>query len=284
MPQLVRQLGLLIIIAIVVALRPDGAESSPVAPRKIVSLNLCADQLLLALADRDQIASLSPLAKDRSISFLAKSAEGMPSNSGKGESILFSGADLVVAGIFGQQARTALLKGQGFEVLALEPWRSLDHGRRQIRTVAERLGHPERGEALIAAIDSALVRAKGIVPDGRSVLVYYRRGFVPASDSLVSEILRHTGFRLQQEKLGLPRGGVARLESIIRTPPDYMLMDDEVGRTVDNGSALLTHPALARIVPAERRLLIPGNLAICGGPSTPATIEAIAREIKAKVR
>jgi iron complex transport system substrate-binding protein len=269
------------VLAGALAARPAAAQDRP---RRIVSLNLCADQLLLALADRDAIASLSPLATDPSLSFLAGRAAGISVNGGKGETILFSGADLVLAGSFGQHARTALLRRQGLEVLALEPWRSIDHGRGQIRALAARLGQPGRGEALISAIDAALARTKDIVPGAPSILTYYRRGYVPASDSLTGELLRHMGFRLHQDALGLPRGGVARLESVVRTPPDYMLVDEAAGRAMDNGSALLVHPALAQAVPPDRRLAIPGNLTICGGPSIPEALEALAREAKARVR
>ncbi|MGO4573239.1 ABC transporter substrate-binding protein [Microvirga sp. 2TAF3] len=266
------------------ALAVSGETAVAQAPHRVVSLNLCADQLLLALADRSQIASLSPLGRDPSISFLVDKAAGIPVNEGKGEAILFSGADLVLAGSFGQQNRTALLQRQGLDVFPLAPWLSLEDGREQIRTVARRLDHPERGEALIADIDAALERTKDIVPAKRSILTYYRRGWVPASDSLISELLRHMGFVLHQDALGLSQGGMARLESIIASPPDYLLMDDDAGKLVDNGSALLSHPALAQAVPWDRRLVIPGKLAICGGPSTPAFIDALGAQVREKVR
>src|SRR3712207_9455612 len=57
----------------------SAAEAQP-RPQKVTSLNLCADQLLLALADRQQIASLSRLARDASISFMAEQAAGLPLN------------------------------------------------------------------------------------------------------------------------------------------------------------------------------------------------------------
>jgi iron complex transport system substrate-binding protein len=261
-----------------------GNGAAAQAPQRVVSLNLCTDQFLLALADRNQIASLSPLSRDPSISFLWQEASSLPANEGRGEAILFSGTDLVLAGSFDQQSRTALLRRQGLEVLALDPWRNLKDGREQIRIVARRLGHPERGEALIADIDAALARTRELVQGRRSILIYYRRGWVPASDSLVGELLRHMGFVLAQESMGLGRGGVARLETLVETPPDYLLMDDDAGKIVDNGSALLNHPALAQTVPAPRRLAVPGRLTICGGPSTPALIDALASEIREKVR
>lgn len=265
-----------------------GIAASPVMavgkPQRVVSLNLCADQLLLTLADREQIRSLSPLVRDRSISFLANQAADIPVNDGHGETILFSGADLVLAGRYDSHPKRELLQRQGLDVMVLDPWHSLEHGREQIRTLAQRFGHPERGERLIAELDDALARAKNTVKGSRSILTYYRQGWVPAADSLINELLRHMGFALHQERFGLHAGGIVRLESIVASPPDYALMDDILGQTVDNGSALLVHPALAAAVPPERRLVIPGRLAICGGPATPAAIDALTAEVRAKVR
>ncbi|HEY8384007.1 MAG TPA: ABC transporter substrate-binding protein [Microvirga sp.] len=271
--------------ALALAALVNGAlAQASVRPQRIVSLNLCADQLLLALADRQQIASLSPLARDPSLSFLAREAEAVPINGGRGEAILMSGADLVLMGRFGSHLKRELLERQGLAVMALEPWRSLDQGRQQIRAVAGRIGHPDRGERLIAAMDAALARSRGIVAGRRSILTVYRRGYVASEESITGEILRHMGFALHQEALGLRRGGLARLESIVAMPPDYALLDEASERAVDNGSALLVHPAFLDAVPRERRLTIPGHLTICGGPSTPQAIESLAAEVRAKVR
>lgn len=261
-----------------------GALAAQEKPQRVVSINLCADQLLLRLADREQIVSLSPLAKDPSLSFLADHAAGLPENAGRGEEILFENADLVLAGTFGQHSQVELLKRQGIDVLTMGPWESLDNGREQIRSIAKRLGHPGRGEALVAEIDAALERTKVLVPAGRSILTYYRMGWVPASHSLIGELLQHMGFVLHQKTLGLEYGGVPRLENIVVSPPDYMLMHTEDRQAVDNGSSLLVHPSLTDAVPAERRLTVSGNLALCGGPSTPALIDAVAAEVRAKVR
>ena len=118
-------------------------------PQRVVSSNLCTDQLVLALADRSQILSLSPLARDPTISFLATDAAELPMNGGRGETIVFSGADLVFAGP-DSHLRRGLLEGQGLPVVVLDTWRDLAHGSERIRNVASRLGHPERGERLLA--------------------------------------------------------------------------------------------------------------------------------------
>lgn len=252
-------------------------------PQQVASLNLCTDQLLLALADRHQIASLSRLARDPSISFMAEQAAGLPFNEGGAETLLFSRPDLVLTGTYGQQDRVAVLRRQGLDVLQLGPWSGLAEGREQIRLLANRLGHADRGEALIARIDAALEGAKDIIPKGRSILAYERGGWAMAARSPLSEVLMQMGFTLHQGLLGRMNGGVVRLETIVTDPPDVMLVDAGSQQAIDNGTALFSHPALAAAVPHERRLALPGRLTICGGPSTPAMIEALTAEAKSKL-
>jgi iron complex transport system substrate-binding protein len=261
-----------------------GASGPEARPQRIVSLNLCADQLLIALADREQVLSLSPLVRDASVSYFLEEGASYPANGGKGETILFTGSDLVITGRWGAQATRDLLARQGFRVVPLDVWQSLEGGRQQIREVARLIGQPERGERLVAEIDAALERARGIVPPGRSILSVHRRGWVQGTDSVLSEILRHMGFTLHQQRLGLGAGGVARLERLVVEPPDYAVMDEGTGAAVDNGSAFLVHPALADAIRRERRLQVSGRLLICGGPSTPKAIDALAAEVRLKVR
>ncbi|WP_262299227.1 ABC transporter substrate-binding protein [Microvirga sesbaniae] len=272
-----------LLLSCLTAFVPGGMQAQA-RPERVASLNLCTDQLLLALADRSQIASLSRLARDPSIAFLADQAAAVPVNDGSAEAIVFEGPDLVLTGTYGQREQIALLTREGFDVLSLGPWEDLADGRNQIRTLARRLGHPERAEALIAQIDAALDRARGIVPRGRSILSLERGGWVTAPRSPLGEVLVHMGFKLHQEDLGLAQGGMARLEAIVTTPPDFMLVDAASSRAVDNGTALLLHPALAEAVPSTRRLALPGKLTICGGPATPVAIDQLTVEVLAKVR
>lgn len=284
MPQLRLSRSFRWVLSICIAFLWGSLAEAQQRPRRVVSLNLCTDEMLLALADRDQIASLSFLIKDQSISSMVDEAQGLPINDGKAETILFNGSDLVLSGTYGQQRQTALLKAQGLEVLPLGPWASFKEGYEQIRIVARALGHSERGEALIERIDAALQRTKNIVQGQPSILVYDRGSWVSSTDSSMNEILVHMGFKPRQEALGLPRGGMVRLEAMVTTPPDFLLFDDDSDKAIDNGTALFVHPALSNAIPLERRLIVPRKFTICGGPSTPAAIDVLASEIRAKVR
>ena len=68
------------------------------APQRVVSVNLCADLLLLALLPRDRIVSLSPYAADAAMSPLAAQASGIAINHAQVEEIIGMRPDLVLAG------------------------------------------------------------------------------------------------------------------------------------------------------------------------------------------
>ncbi|WP_204306383.1 ABC transporter substrate-binding protein, partial [Stenotrophomonas maltophilia] len=61
----------------------------------------------------------------------------------------------------------ALLRRVGFSVLELGVPADFEGVRAQIRTVAAALGHPERGETMVAALDARLAAAVPSVPSGR---------------------------------------------------------------------------------------------------------------------
>jgi iron complex transport system substrate-binding protein len=51
--------------------------SSAEAVQRVVSLNLCTDQMLVLLAP-EKVAALSPLARDPALSFVAPQAANLP--------------------------------------------------------------------------------------------------------------------------------------------------------------------------------------------------------------
>jgi iron complex transport system substrate-binding protein len=261
---------------------PEAVRSAE-PPQRIVSLNKCTDQLLLALVDPKRIASVSPIGTDE-LSFMAEELKALPANSGRGESVLLTNADLVLSGPFESHVRREMLRAQGFEVMVLGAWRTLDDGREQVRALSRRLDAQAKGEALIARIDAALERARNVAPARRSVLVLQRRGYTPGESGILDELLRHAGLEPHTEKLGLRRGGVAPLERLVADPPDYVLLSESDEGAIDQGSALLRHPALEAVVPPERRLYLPARLTLCGGPATPFAIDALTAEVRTKVQ
>jgi iron complex transport system substrate-binding protein len=73
-----------------------GTLAAQTPPRRIVSVNLCTDQYVLALADRAQIAGLTRNAADPDMSAGAKAARGLPQLGSSAEALLAVHPDLVL--------------------------------------------------------------------------------------------------------------------------------------------------------------------------------------------
>src|SRR5262245_61854111 len=78
-----------------------AAAAWPVAakPVRIVSTNVCADQLALALADRAHVISVSSLATQPQISNFVEVAKGIPVNHARAEEIIQLKPDLVIGDV-----------------------------------------------------------------------------------------------------------------------------------------------------------------------------------------
>jgi iron complex transport system substrate-binding protein len=260
-----------------------GSAALAQAPQHVASANLCADQLLMTLADEGQIASLSPLSRDATISYLAARAEHLPVNRASGEDLIRAESDLVLIGPYDSRYTRSVLEMQNIRMAVLEPWTNLDGGRRQILELARELHQGARGVALVDAIDAALSRLPHVgAGKPPSFLALHRRGFVSHA-GLTSELLARAGLRDAASDFGLGAYGFVSLEALVRQPPDFLVVDEADGDPEDNGQAFLVHPALMKLWPMAKRIVAPGRWTICGGPSTPPLIEAISREIETKV-
>jgi iron complex transport system substrate-binding protein len=255
-------------------------------PQRVVSINVCTDQYLLALADREQIAALSPYASDRGLAFFAERADGIPTTSGAAEAVLTHDPDLVLTGTFTKRATRAMLERLGYRVLDIPPAQSWQDVRDTTRTVAEALGHPERAERWIAALDAALasVRAAG-PPEGRlRALNYQRRGYATGTDTLMNRLFTVAGLENAAAEAGIRAVRQLSLETVVRLRPDILVFDRPDIDLTDVGSDLLRHPALARAVPDSRQIVLPQRLTVCGGPSLADAIATLQDAVAAVMR
>ena len=106
--------------------------------------------------------------------------------------------------------------------------------------------------------------------------IYQRRGYVTGGDTLTGELLAVAGFTNDGGALAGKYGTFVPLEKLVANPPDYIVVASADPRAEDQGSALLDHPALAALYPPAKRIVLPQNLTVCGGPSLPAAIDWLA--------
>lgn len=248
---------------------------------RFASINLCTDQLLMALADPEQILGLSPYARDPLRSWNVAKASRFPLLSGEAEDVLVLKPDIVVAGRFTKRATRELLKQQGLRVVEFSAARSLDEVKAQLRQMGELVQHPDRAAAEIKRLDAAMAHARNVA-SARSyrVLAVSRRGWVSGGDNLATSLLSAVGLANAGGELGLKAGGYASLEAIVALRPDFLLVSEGGDFAEDEGRAFLLHPALERFYPASKRIVIPERLTVCGGPMLSEALERLAAELE----
>jgi iron complex transport system substrate-binding protein len=257
----------------------SGVLFSPAAalPR-IVSMNVCTDQVLLKLADPAQIVGLSRFSRD---AWVADDAHRYPILSGGAEDVLVLKPDVVVASLFDKRSTRELLKANGLHLAEFAVPRNLDEAKIQIREMGDIAGHPDRAAAEIARLDAAIARARQAVADKHfRVLPLSRRGWVSGSDSFVSSLMTATGLFNAAGDLGVAFGGYASLEAIVNLKPDFILVSQAGDYAGDDGQAFLLHPALARFYPPQKRIVIPERLTECGGVMLSEALDVLVKELK----
>lgn len=273
-----RRAGFRAVAAALLALALPAAA----APASVVSLNLCTDQLLLALAAPETIRGLSPYARDRWRAMAPDPAGRYPVLSGSAEEVLVLKPDLILLGRFNKRATTEAMRRLGFRVEEFDVPRGIAEAKAQITRAGDLLGRPERAAALNARIEAGLAAARTALARSRlRVLPLQRRGWVSGPATLTGGLIEAIGLGNAAAELGFGRGlgGLVGLESIVMLRPDALLLNAGVEAAEDQGRAMLRHPALARLVPRERIITLPEGLSTCGGPLVAEALEHLAREV-----
>jgi iron complex transport system substrate-binding protein len=271
-------------IGLLAALSSGATAKAATGPR-VASINVCTDQLVLALADAEQIVGLSPFSRDAARSWRAQDAGRFRRLSGDAEDVLMLKPDLVVAGSFTKRATRELLKDKGVRVAGFDVAQSIDDVRDQMRRMGDLVAQPARAAAEIARLDTALERARTAAERTRyRVLPLARRGWVSGGDSLMGSLLSATGLANAADQLGVRSGGFASLEMIVRARPDFIVVADNSPFVEDQGHAFLLHPALEALYPPHRRIVVPERLTVCGGPMLVEALDRLTAEIERVTR
>jgi iron complex transport system substrate-binding protein len=245
-------------------------------PRRVASFNVCADQLALALADPSQIVGLSPYASDPAISTIAEKARAYPRLALQAEAMIPLKPDLVLVGTWDRPLTQRMLRDLGFRVVGVDVVSDLAAGLAQIREVAALLGHPDRGEKLVAEVAAARRRlAAAPLPRSSTALLIGNNGYTVGPASLAGALLAEAGLRPPPGAL-TGYGGYVPLEKLVMLRPDFIVMASTIEEPHGQGALYLAHPALKALYPPERRILLPSRLTLCAGPSLVTAFDYLA--------
>jgi iron complex transport system substrate-binding protein len=256
------------------ALALAGLAPAPATPRRIVSLNMCTDQLVLALADRGQIAGLTRNAANRDMSAEADKTRGLHLLSNSAEEILSIAPDLVVGMPASHSPAINALGGANYRLLDLKTPDRLEDIYASIRETAVAVGHAERGEALIAQMQRDLA-AIPRVGNGKIAAYYQRRGYLTGTGTLIDDLMHRMGLVNLATRLGKSPLSQVSLEEMVAARPDYIIVESATNRVTDQGTEMLHHPALGDIA----RISIPQAWTVCGGPAYVLAARDMAEQI-----
>jgi iron complex transport system substrate-binding protein len=245
-----------------------GALHGAELPR-VASINLCADQLVLALAEREQILTVSWLAADPHESMLAERAAGLPLNYGTAEELIRFEPDVVIAGAFTGGFTRALLARLGVRIVELPPADTLEDIERDLRLVAAAIGQAARAEALIRDMrrrvrDIAAARPAQPV----DAVVVRPGGFTVGRGMLAHEIMELAGLRNVAAEQGLDRWGSLSMETLLASAPALIVLTDYRPHEASLAHAVLDHPALARLSEQVQTVTVPAAFWACGLPQS----------------
>lgn len=248
-------------------------------PERIVSLNLCADQLVLGLADRGQIAGLTRNAADIAMSAEATRAKGLRILGNSAEEVLEIDPDLIVGMPVRRSAAMTLLKGRDYRLVDLRSAEHLEGIFDAIRETAIAVGHPARGEAMIAGMRRDLDSIPK-VGKGKVAAYYQRRGFMTGTGTLVDDLMTRAGLINLAGRLGKPALAQVSLEEMVAAQPDYIIVESATDHVTDQGTEMLHHPAL-RGIP---RISLPQAWTVCGSRAYVTAARSMAQQIAAHDR
>ena len=265
--------GLLALLAGLPQSGQSAQSASP--PQRIVSTNVCADQLLMLLAAPEQIATITHLSREQGASYFYEQAAQYPLNRGQAEDILPFKPDLVIAGEYGSEHTLQLLGKLGIRVERLPIAYQFEDVYANIRRMAEWVGKPERGEQIITDMQARLAKLPPRQENAPIAAVYDPNGYTVGNATLRGQSMQMAGWRNAGELMGISSYGTASLEEMIHIAPAALIESPYTQGTWSRAEALSRHPALRSSGLHPYIIRIPSKLTICEGPWSVDVVEQL---------
>jgi iron complex transport system substrate-binding protein len=204
----------------------------PSQPRRIVSLTMFSDEVLLELVGPQRLLAVTSFAADPAVSNISGRIAGIRHRLGLHVEVILSlRPDLVVVSSWSDAAAVAQLRAAGLPVYLSSSAASVEQVRDRIRALARVVGEARGGEELIGRMDARLAeldRRLAAVPEGRrlTVLDWSAWGVAMGRGSSWDEIVRRAGLRNAAGELPVDGWGQVPLskEKLIALDPDLLVL------------------------------------------------------------
>ena len=235
----------------------------------VASLNVCTDQLAMALAAPGQLKSVSALARDPMLSATPEQAKAYPVNRGLAEEVFTLKPDLIVTGTFSLHNTTGLLRRLGFRIEEFDYSQSLSTIPADIRRMGALLKREVKAQELAAAFEAELNSLTPLNCRRKPVAIAYgQRGIALGKGTLAHTVIEAAGFENLAARVGQDGMSPFSLELLVTSPPDLIILPGATPGAPALADEALSHPVLEKLPGTVTASFSRAALWSCGGPFT----------------
>ncbi|WP_259400229.1 ABC transporter substrate-binding protein [Roseovarius sp. SCSIO 43702] len=271
------------VAALILAIGAAQAAQSDAPPERVVSMNLCTDQLAMMLAGEGQLLSVSDIAHDPLVSPMVEEARAYRVNHGLAEEIYLMRPDLVLAGQYTNAATVDMLRRLGVRVEIFKTAQALDEVPERIRQMGAALGREDAAETLIADFEARLALLRATEGPRPEAVLYYANGYTLGGQTLAGDVLEAAGFENAAVRAGYASGARMPLEVLATLQPDIVITSRKypgASRSED----ILNHPVVQRMREDTGAAAMTDGDWVCGTPFVLRAIEELAEVRRALLR
>ena len=200
-------------------------------PRRIVSLGLSTDEILLAIAPPEQIAALTSYAADPGLCSMTEAAQEVPVKleDKSPERIFALEPDLVLVTDGVSKELADSLRDLGIPVFVSHTPKRIDGILTRIEMIGRMIGEEENAAALIAkkrALLADVERRVGDIPEEERpiVVAFSFSGVFGRKDGIFDDMCRHASLRNGAAMVGLTAETSVSMEQVVALNPDVFLL------------------------------------------------------------
>ncbi|MCK0071076.1 ABC transporter substrate-binding protein [Kordiimonas laminariae] len=249
------------------------AETQPLP--SVVSLDYCADQYILALADRSQIKAVSKGAREK-YSFYRARAAGVPYTESSIAEVIALQPEIAIQSYTVAARMPEMAERTGFELVKTRFGSAPEIVLQNVRTIGKAIGREAQSEAMAKTFEARLQALKLEAKSSLQIAYVTPSGFTSGVGTFVDGIIELAGFRSYAASKGYQGWLLLPLEDLIMDPPD-MFVTSFFDTNMENQSnwSLSRHDRLLEMMDQTPTVHLPGSYLACNGLFLADAAEAI---------
>ncbi|MDD5226651.1 MAG: ABC transporter substrate-binding protein [Candidatus Omnitrophica bacterium] len=261
-------------------LSADALVAEVPSPQRIVSTNLCTDELLLQLVEPERVAAVTKFSADPEVSTVASQVKDIRKIQGGIEDVQACGPDLLLGGKYSHKETRRFFKRSGIPVLTFGVPKNFEDIYADIRKLSAEVGETDRGDRIIRSMQADLAALKPAPGIKKKAFFFQSGGLVPGSGTFENAIMEASGLENIAAIAGIRDYGSLSLEKMIEMKPDVLIFSSDQKEKPTVRGEVLNHPAIRKALPDVKTVILPSAVLNCGSPASVEAVRILVEETK----